>query len=87
VSLHALVQGVVVTEDRARAAEEIAIRLRIDVSDVLETPFLCIGTHEEIGNHLLACRQRWGIEYYTVREMDEFEPVLDRLRGVDHAAT
>jgi hypothetical protein len=85
--LHALVQGVVVTEDRARAAEEIATRLRIDLSDALETPFLCIGTHDEIADHLLACRRRWGIEYYTVREMDEFEPVVHRLRGVDHQVT
>jgi hypothetical protein len=87
VSLHALVQGVVVTEDRARAAEEIAARMKIDVSDALETPFLCIGTHDEIAQHLLRCRQRWGIEYYTVRRIDEFEPVVHRLRGFDHSVT
>jgi probable F420-dependent oxidoreductase len=85
VLLHALVQDVVVTEDRARAAEEIAIRLSIDVSDALETPFLCIGTHDEIADHLLTCGQRWGIEYYTVRRMEEFEPVVQLLRGSDHS--
>jgi probable F420-dependent oxidoreductase len=84
VVLHALVQGVVVTEDRTRAAEEIARRMGIDVSDALETPFLCLGTHDEMARHLLTCRQRWGIEYYTVRRMDEFEPVVHRLRAVNH---
>jgi probable F420-dependent oxidoreductase len=78
--LHALVQAVVVTEDRRSTARDIATRYGMALSDVLATPFLCLGTHEEIANHLLACRQRWGIEYYTVRAIDEFEPVLARLR-------
>ena len=82
VSLHALVQAVVVTDDRLGAARDIATRHGMKLSDVLATPFLCLGTHEEISSHLLACRQRWGIEYYTVRVIDEFEPVLARLREV-----
>jgi probable F420-dependent oxidoreductase len=80
VSLHALVQSVVVTEDRKGVAEEIATRQGMPLADVLATPFLCLGTHEEIANHLVACRQRWGIEYYTVRVIHEFEPVIGRLR-------
>jgi probable F420-dependent oxidoreductase len=79
-SLHALVQAVVVTDDRKRTAQDIATRQGMALSDVLATPFLCLGTHEEISDHLLACRRRWGIEYYTVRHIDEFEPVLARLR-------
>jgi probable F420-dependent oxidoreductase len=81
VSLHALVQAVVVTEDRNGVAEDIATRYGMAVSDVLATPFLCLGTHREISNHLLECRQRWGIEYYTVRVIDEFEPVIANFRG------
>jgi probable F420-dependent oxidoreductase len=80
VFLHALVQAVVVTEDRKSAAQDIATRYGMALSDVLATPFLCLGTHEEIASHLVECKQRWGIEYYTVRAIDEFEPVLARLR-------
>jgi probable F420-dependent oxidoreductase len=80
--LHALVQTVVVTEDREGTARDIATRYGMALSDVLATPFLCLGTHEEIASHLRACRQRWGIEYYTVRAIDEFEPVLARLQEV-----
>ena len=81
VALHALVQAVVVTEDRTNAAVEIAARRGMALDDVLSTPFLCLGTHDEIADHLRECRQRWGIEHYTVRVIEEFEPVISRLRG------
>jgi hypothetical protein len=79
-SLHGLVQAVVVTEDRKAVAEAIAAEQGMALSDVLTTPFLCLGTDEEIAEHLLTCRQRWGIDYYTVRVIDEFVPVMGRLR-------
>jgi hypothetical protein len=71
-----------VTSDRESVAEDIATRYGMALSDVLTTPFLCLGTHQEISDHLVACRQRWGIEYYTVRAIDEFEPVITSLREV-----
>jgi len=30
--------------------------------------------------HLITCNERWGINYFAVRELDEFEPVLRALR-------
>jgi probable F420-dependent oxidoreductase len=83
VALHALVQAVVVTDDRTRVADDIAKKFGMARSDVLATPFLCVGTHEEIAEHLLACRQRWGFAYYTVRTVEAFEPVMRHLRAVD----
>ena len=80
IELHALVQAVVVTEDRAHATSEIAGRIGMDVSDALSTPFLCLGTHAEIAEHLLACRERWGFSYFSVRDLDAFAPVLALLR-------
>lgn len=85
VAVHALVQAVVVTEDRLGTAGEIAERQGMALPDVLSTPFLCLGTHEEMVDHLLTCRRRWGIEYYTVRSIDAFEPVIRLLRAVDAA--
>ena len=80
IELHALVQAVVVTEDRHAAAAAIAKRVGIDVADALSTPFLCLGTHAEIADHLLACRERWGFSYFTVRDVEAFAPVISRLR-------
>ena len=83
IELHALVQAVVITDDRVGVVSEIAGRIGMDVTDALWTPFLCVGTHAEIAQHLLACRERWGFSYYSVRNVDAFAPVLARLRDHD----
>jgi probable F420-dependent oxidoreductase len=78
--LNALVQRVVVTDDRRAAAEELCRSIEsLSVEDALETPFLALGTHAEIAQHLQACRERWGISYFTVRELEDFAPVIDLL--------
>jgi probable F420-dependent oxidoreductase len=81
--LHALVQAVVVTDARSRVAEDLGEDLATPSSDVLTTPFLCLGTHEEMAHHLLTCRARWGISYFTVRDIDAFAPVMALVRSLD----
>ncbi len=81
--IHALVQAVVVTDDRLGAAEAMARRIGTPAPDILETPFVCLGTHEEMAAHLLACRERWGISYFTVRDVDAFAPVMPLVRAAD----
>jgi probable F420-dependent oxidoreductase len=78
--LHAMVQAVVVTNDRLGAADAIAARTRMDRADILSTPFVCLGTHREIAEHLEACRQRWGISYFSVRDLGSFAPVVDLMK-------
>jgi probable F420-dependent oxidoreductase len=78
--LHALVQRVIVTDERERAAEEMAQRTAMRVDDILATPYLCLGTHHEIAQHLIRCRERWGITYYSVRSVEAFAPVIGLLR-------
>jgi probable F420-dependent oxidoreductase len=85
--LHALVQAVVVTDTRSRVVEDLSQQLATDSSDVRATPFLCLGTHEEIACHLLACRARWGISYFTVRDIDALAPVVALVKSVDATAT
>lgn len=81
VELNALVQAVVVTGDRTAAAEDLAGRVPgLCVSDALVTPFLAIGTEDEIARHLQDCRSRWGISYFVVREVERFAPIIERLR-------
>jgi probable F420-dependent oxidoreductase len=82
--LNALVQIVTVTDDRRAAAEELATEIpTLAVEDALTTPFLALGTHDEIAAHLLECRRRWGITNFSVRTIDDFQPVIERLRAAD----
>jgi probable F420-dependent oxidoreductase len=86
VELHALVQAVVDTDTRAQVAEDLSDEVATPASDVLATPFLCLGTKEEMARHLLACRARWGISYFTVRDIEAFAPVMDQARSLDGSA-
>ena len=84
--LNALVQAVVITDDRRAAAGELAGQVPgLTVDDALLTPFLALGTHDEIATHLRACGERWGITYFTVRDIDAFAPVIQRLRDASGA--
>ena len=53
------------------------------VDDALRTPFLLIGTVEEMAEQLRGTRQRYGFSYLTVHEpyMEAFAPVIQRLRS------
>jgi probable F420-dependent oxidoreductase len=76
--LNALVQRVVATDRREEAAAEIAAeRPKLSVDDVLETPYLLLGTVEQMVDALRARRDRWGLSYYVV-----FEPMADALAPV-----
>jgi probable F420-dependent oxidoreductase len=82
--LNALVQSVVVTDDRQSAAQKIAERLTgLAPEEVLETPYLLVGTIEQIVDSLQARRERLGISYYVVFEpaLEAFAAVVTRLAG------
>ncbi|HWD01839.1 MAG TPA: TIGR03621 family F420-dependent LLM class oxidoreductase [Amycolatopsis sp.] len=85
VEYNLLVQRVVVTTDRRAEAEK--WRALTDpepgVDELLEAPQLLFGTVDEIAEQLVNRRERWGFSYITVfgSMMDEFAPVVARLRG------
>jgi probable F420-dependent oxidoreductase len=82
--LSALLQRVVVTMDRRGAAAELAQRWsELSVDEVLESPFVLLGSVDEIVAQLVARRQRWGISYYVIFDdvVDAFAPIVDRLTG------
>jgi len=82
--LNALVQQVVVTDDRRGAAEALTSRwTQLSADDILQSPYVLIGTVEQMAEDLHARRQRWGISYYVVHEpyLDAFAPVVARLAG------
>lgn len=81
--LEALVQIVRVTQDRAASIEEISGRIPgASARDAARTPFLLIGTYEEMAAQLRAQADELGISSYVVREpaVPHLERVLALLR-------
>ncbi|MEN3265315.1 MAG: hypothetical protein V7646_2209 [Pseudonocardia sp.] len=85
VEWHLLVQMVVPTTDRRAAAADMISRLgtEMTVDEALATPYLLIGTSEQMADQLLASRERYGFSYVTGHEpfRESFEPVVEHLRS------
>jgi probable F420-dependent oxidoreductase len=84
VELNALVQRVIVTDDRTKTADELARQWPpLTAEAVLGSPFVLLGTVEEIVDCLRERRARWGLSYYVVFEpaLEAFAPVVARLAG------
>lgn len=80
--LNALVQRVIVTPDRQAAAAALQQESwDLSPEDLLATPFLLIGTVEQIADDLWARRERWGLSYFTIFEsaVEALAPVVARL--------
>ncbi|MEJ7721876.1 MAG: hypothetical protein WKF58_16255 [Ilumatobacteraceae bacterium] len=79
--LNVLVQVVDITSDREASAQKPADQIpSLTVDDALSTPFVALGTHDEIAQHIRAMRRRWGLSYFVVRDAEAFAPVIARLR-------
>jgi probable F420-dependent oxidoreductase len=82
--LQVLVQAVVITDRPRRAAEDLCDRIPgVTVEDVLTTPYLLVGSIEEVVDCLVERRERWGFSHYTVRRdaLLDLEPVVGALAG------
>ncbi|SBT48750.1 LLM class flavin-dependent oxidoreductase [Micromonospora narathiwatensis] len=77
-ALEALVQQVTVTDDAEAAAAWFADRTGITAAEVLATPFVLIGTVEEIVTAVADHQRRWGITRFVVRAdaVDAIAPLL-----------
>ena len=88
--LSALVQHVQVTTDRRAAATELGDRFELSADAVLDSPFVLIGTADEIADDLKARRERFGIRTWVVfgerstglgdQRLDTLAPVIELLR-------
>ncbi len=88
--LSVLVQHVQVTTDRRAAATELGERFELSTDAVLDSPFVLIGTTDEIADDLRARRERFGIRTWVVfgdratglgdQRLDALAPVIDQLR-------
>jgi probable F420-dependent oxidoreductase len=76
--IEALVQSVRFTDDRAAAIEEISAQIPgASADDFASTPFLLIGSHEEMAAQLINQAEQLGITSYVVRE--QAVPDLERV--------
>ncbi len=69
--------------DSRRAALRRAMMLGFPGDDALNLPLLLIGTEDELCEHLVERRERWGFSYVVVPDhsMDAFAPIVARLAG------
>jgi probable F420-dependent oxidoreductase len=82
--LNALLQRAVLTDQPRKAAEELTRRWpQLTADEFLQSPYVLIGTVEQMVEEVLRRRQRWGISYYTIQEpyLEAFALVVARLAG------
>ena len=87
--LNALLQVVQVTTDRRAAAEAVAARVELAVDDILDSPFVLLGTHEQMAEQLLEHRERFGVSYWVTfgerpgseQTVSTLAPVIELLAG------
>lgn len=80
--------GVIVTDNRQRAAEQrarerAAMGMSITAEEILANPYLLIGTVEQMVETLQRRREQLGFSYLQVffQDIDAFAPVVARLAG------
>jgi probable F420-dependent oxidoreductase len=67
IELNALIQAVVVTDDREAAAGELAATFGgTSAAELLESPFVLLGTPEQMADTLVERQRRFGVSYWTV---------------------
>jgi probable F420-dependent oxidoreductase len=81
-----LVQFVSVTGNRLAAAEKFVREQDepMTADELLDCPFVLLGTVDEIAEQILRNRDRYGFTYYTVHApfAEEFAPVIARVRAL-----
>lgn len=77
-TFHGWLRHAQVTDDGHAVAAEIATATGLSQADVLASPFVLVGSVEEIVERLEERRERWGYSYYTVQQpaAREFADVL-----------
>ena len=90
IELQIVVPFIVITDDREGVAQAIAGSLpatdpTVDLSTetILSTPYVLIGTEDQICETLIERRQRWDLSYYVFNDdsIDAAAPIVARLTG------
>ncbi len=85
IELNALVQLVTITDDAGAALAEVAAMIGdgTTTDELAEIPYVLTGSVEEIADKIVRCRDRWGITFFAVRMLDDFAPVIERVRELE----
>ena len=72
-----------VTDNRIAAAEQLASSFGFPVDDVLASPYVLLGTRDQMIDDLRSRRERWGFSYVIVGpdDFEAFAPVVEELAG------
>lgn len=83
VELSVLVQVVAVTDDAAPVLNEICASIEgLTIDEARATPYLLVGSVDEIVAKILQSHEQHGISYFVVRALDAFAPVMALARAV-----
>jgi probable F420-dependent oxidoreductase len=77
----ALVQLVDIGADAGDRMAATAERFEIAADQVEDTPFLLVGSVEQVVDKLERLRDDVGISHYVIRDAESFAPVVDTLAG------
>ncbi len=95
IELNWTITAVMPTEDREAMAEmalgaisngyppNIEADVTLTVQDILDSPYLAIGTYDEIADQIRRVRDRTSMSYVGIfpTQMEAFAPVIDLLKG------
>jgi probable F420-dependent oxidoreductase len=77
----ALVQAIDIGADAGDRIEAMAERFGVAPEVIEHTPFVLVGSVEQIVDKLQSLRDDVGISHYVVRDPEGFSPVLENLTG------
>jgi len=81
VELNALVQVTAITDDAPRVYAKVCERIEgLSAQDARATPYLLVGTVDEIAARIMHFATEYDITYFAVRALDDFAPVIRALR-------
>jgi probable F420-dependent oxidoreductase len=81
IELSALVQIAEIGDGAAAKRAEAAERTKLSTEIIDETPYVLVGSKEQIIDKLERQRQQVGISHYVVRELESFAPIVEALAG------
>jgi probable F420-dependent oxidoreductase len=81
--LHSLIGFVMVTDDAAELAGQMAPAFGIDVTDALHVPLALIGTLDEMAEELEWRRAEYGISHWSIESeaWETLAPIVSKLSG------
>jgi probable F420-dependent oxidoreductase len=95
IELNWTITAIIITDEREKTAEmalaaidkglhpNLQVDVKLTVEDVLSSPYVAIGSFEEIAEQIRTVRRLTGMSYVGVfpTQMDAFAPVIPLLRG------